>query len=761
MRAVTNVGRVGALAVALGVGVAAATGVVSADPDGSEAGGGQSATAGSSSVSSSSRSSESGETAAGTTPSGSDATDSADGPATGDGDPSDGEDRQAKQTSPESDVDTDPDVADLADTDDPVVDTPQDSDSDAPSDPPTGSEEAPPADTAPPAAQAPAEVPADDGQQPPATGASDVDDSAPTTTARPDDDERKTSPSSGGERRSAAPAAAPEEADRLGAQPAGADDVAAGAEATIEDPGTSTTPLAARSSAAETVAPAVTAVEPDQQSVKPRPSLRSAIKAMGVAVHKLVTGFLGIFGFAPKATGGPHTPSGVAALAALLGWGTRRQTEPSQLPAGGPVAAAAPAGGPVAAAALAVSPAAAAVNPVTSWVAWLTGAKSPNSTGVRFGVAGTDLGIMWDNGVTGDNPATAIVEQHQTLIAFGDTFSGANMTGNWRSNVLFRSADNVLSDGLYVPNGIIHDPGAYSGAPMSVQNFAREIIGKYPYSRSTQVTIIPTGAISVAGAGAGGATRQYIAFMSIKSWDTPGRWQTNYSAISYSDDNGQNWTVVPKSSVRSAGSWRSTVPFRSGNQNFQMVSFVKPPKDSADAAAGYVYAYGTPPGRGGTVYLSRVNDKQILDVSKYQYWDGRQWRTNAPSAARPILPGTTTGAGWFKKTTYPSAGELSVQYNTYLNKYVMLHTDSFNNVVMRTADVPQGTWSSPTRLVSSLQHPGLYAPMIHPWSGTDLLRKQDGSAEDPQYLYWNMSLWGDYNVALMKTDLGAPATTLV
>ena len=52
-----------------------------------------------------------------------------------------------------------------------------------------------------------------------------------------------------------------------------------------------------------------------------------------------------------------------------------------------------------------------------------------------------------------------------------------------------------------------------------------------------------------------------------------------------------------------------------------------------------------------------------------------------------------------------------------------------------------------------MQYPGLYAPMIHPWSGTDLLKKTDGSAEDPQYLYWNMSLWGDYNVALMKTDL--------
>ena len=237
---------------------------------------------------------------------------------------------------------------------------------------------------------------------------------------------------------------------------------------------------------------------------------------------------------------------------------------------------------------------------------------------------------MWDNGVAGDNPTTAIVEQRQILIAFGDTFNGANQTGTWRNNVLLRSADNVLSDGLYIPDGIIHDPGAYSGSPMTYQNVAREIIGKYPYSKATQVTIIPTGAISVEGAGANGATRQYVAFMSIKSWDSPGKWTTNYSAISYSDDNGQNWTVVPASSVRAPASGRSTVAYQSGNENFQMVSFVKPPEGSADATAGYVYAYGTPAGRNGTVYVSRVNETQILDTTKYEYWDGKTWVKNKP-----------------------------------------------------------------------------------------------------------------------------------
>ena len=112
------------------------------------------------------------------------------------------------------------------------------------------------------------------------------------------------------------------------------------------------------------------------------------------------------------------------------------------------------------------------------------------------------------------------------------------------------------------------------------------------------------------------------------------------------------------------------------------------------------------------------------------------------------MPGTTTGFWIFKRTTYPTVGEMSVQYNAYEKKYIMLYADQNNNVVMRKADKPEGPWSAPTTLVTSTQKPGLYAPMIHPWSGTDNL-----SAAEQQYLFWNLSTWGDYQVQLMRTDL--------
>ena len=50
--------------------------------------------------------------------------------------------------------------------------------------------------------------------------------------------------------------------------------------------------------------------------------------------------------------------------------------------------------------------------------------------------------------------------------------------------------------------------------------------------------------------------------------------------------------------------------------------------------------------------------------------------------------------------------------------------------------------------------------MIHPLSGTGQLTDA-ADAPDVSNLYWNMSLWGNYNVVLMKTDITALKITLV
>ena len=218
------------------------------------------------------------------------------------------------------------------------------------------------------------------------------------------------------------------------------------------------------------------------------------------------------------------------------------------------------------------------------------------------------------------------------------------------------------------------------------------------------------------------------------------RWTTNYSAIAWSDDNGETFHVAP-STVRYNQSW-------TGNQNFQQSAFVRP-------GDGYVYTYGTPNGRQGAAYLSRVAEKRhpgpdqvrLLQQGSPGGWFGigatpAGWYRNNPAAATPVFGQDTGACGVANPGNQVS--EMSVQYNKSLKKYVVLYGDQSNNIVMRTSDTPQGTWSS-AKVLMGQQSGGIYAPMMHPWSPSTM-----GTGTD---LYWNLSLWSEYNVMLMRTDL--------
>jgi hypothetical protein len=341
----------------------------------------------------------------------------------------------------------------------------------------------------------------------------------------------------------------------------------------------------------------------------------------------------------------------------------------------------------------------------TSLVEWVTGPNGPNQTLQRFGISGTDLGIPWDNG----DPAN-----RQVLYAFGDTFGYCRVSGQqWRHNVLFRSADNNLADGITVgPGGI---GNRYSGSPLRQANFSKQILPAVQLAPH-QESMIPTAGIGIGG-------NQYMNFMSVKQWGRDGEWSTNYSAIAVSNDNGESWGVYPGTVRSSAPENVPRAHFVPGNENFQQGAFLR-------GGDGYLYSYGTPAARGGSAYLSRVPERAIPDLTKYQYWNGDNgsWVPNNPAAATPVIPGPV--------------GEMSVQYNTYLRQYLALYGNGGNNVVARTAPSPQGPWSGEQMLISSGQMPGgIYAPYMHPWS-------------TGKEVYFTLSLWNAYDVMLMRTVLG-------
>lgn len=326
-------------------------------------------------------------------------------------------------------------------------------------------------------------------------------------------------------------------------------------------------------------------------------------------------------------------------------------------------------------------------------VAKLTGQQSINATDSRYAVFGTDLGVTWDNG------------QGQMLMAFGDTF-GSGWIGfggggdDWRCQTLARTSDTDLSDGVTFDDMVTDRPG-----------HAKQLLPCEQSEADGEVTVIPTAGIAV-------GNRQYLHYFSIKTW---GPWTTNYAGIAYSDDNGETWVKDAKTR------WLNTPTY---DEPFQMAAFMREGK--------WVYMYGTANGRFGSVHVARVPADKLLELSAYEYWDGRRWQGDDQKAA-PIAVGP--------------AGEMSVGYDKYLDRYVMSTLDEYRAaVVMREAPTPLGPWSGQRVLVQGGEgspYAGLYAPFFNPAS------LSSGSPD----LYFNMSLWGPYNVFLMKTTLDRQVDT--
>lgn len=286
---------------------------------------------------------------------------------------------------------------------------------------------------------------------------------------------------------------------------------------------------------------------------------------------------------------------------------------------------------------------------------------NPNQTLMNYNMATTDYGNMWDTG------------NGTVMSVFGDNFSDFDLN-NWRSNAIALSSDRDLSDGI-----------KYSGMLMEGNNIkeiivSRQKTGQYSDASQYEETCIPTAGVSVDG-------NQYINYMSIHKWKTDGNdnWKVNYSEIVYSNDNGETW-------VRSGVKWGC-------NSNFAQVAYLK--KDNK------IYMYGTKSGRYGSVYLARVDEKSILDINAYDYWNGDSWVSDEAHAVA-IANGTVS--------------EMTVAYNSYYKRYIMMYLSvNQRSIVYRDASSPEGQWSG-EKIIMEEDGNALYGPYIHPWfnNGKDL-----------------------------------------
>lgn len=314
---------------------------------------------------------------------------------------------------------------------------------------------------------------------------------------------------------------------------------------------------------------------------------------------------------------------------------------------------------------------------------------NPNQTDSRFDVGCTDLGIVWEMG----NGEYGIFFGDTDGKNFSPTPGGGGNGGHWRSYVLAFSNDMDLSDGLYIDDMVTKPDDAFVAETIIPSDHITDGTGSF--------TTIPTAAIHANGV-------EYVHYMDVRMWGTPGMWETNFSELYSSTDNGRSWR-------------RQREVVFSSNSNFAMVTYAK--KD------GYVYMVGTPSGRFGAAHLARFAEKDILNPSNYEYLsDGVNWVKGSERAATPLFDAPV--------------GEISLAYNHHFEKWIVTYLNEHRaEIVMRYANQVSGPWSAEYTLVSGWDYPALYNAYIHPLSN------------DGEELYFLMSLWHPYNVFLMKATL--------
>jgi len=196
--------------------------------------------------------------------------------------------------------------------------------------------------------------------------------------------------------------------------------------------------------------------------------------------------------------------------------------------------------------------------------------------------------------------------------------------------------------------------------------------------------------------------------MNVRTWSGPKGWETNFSSLYSSKDNGMTWNRC------------SEVNF--GSQSiFAQICYAK--------ADGYVYMIGTQSGRQGNAYLARFLEKDILDMTQYEYWNSKDgWIKNKESVASAI----------FKATV----GESSLMYQKKYKRWIATYFDADKYALMyRDAPEINGPWSQEKLLASGYTYPQLYGSYMHPLF------------DDEDNLYFLMSEWQAYNVFLMRVSI--------
>lgn len=341
------------------------------------------------------------------------------------------------------------------------------------------------------------------------------------------------------------------------------------------------------------------------------------------------------------------------------------------------------------------------------------------------------------NGISDDLKTTATDDDHTSMIcrlmgkAKTETIDGNIWEGdlgisfNHNQQLYILTGDTGTGD-TFAPNAMAYsnDTDASdcldfnwstkpNGAP---QNF-------FPFIDPDST--VPGGAISHNGT-------MYVFMMDVLRWDDP---VMARSLLIKSDDDGKNFSLV----------WKDERDSKFINISPVLAEHPSIPNQQV------VYLIASGKYRESPVYLAYAEVEDIEDKSKYHYYTGLenglpQW-SNQENRAVPVV-------------NKVKVGELSVQWNSYLNQWLLAFFDyNSKNMYFRTADNLWGEWSGPKLVISG--------SVKYDWYGTRTNRlgqEIDWSKPYAPYLlpdeynqdekvYYIMSLWVPYSIFLMETDL--------
>jgi len=238
---------------------------------------------------------------------------------------------------------------------------------------------------------------------------------------------------------------------------------------------------------------------------------------------------------------------------------------------------------------------------------------------------------------------------------------------------------------------------------------------------------VPAGAISVNGV-------IYVFMMEVTHWGDKTDIVTHARSILIkSEDDGKTFSSV----------WEGRVDSKFVNISPIVSTHPLNQKEKA------IFLVASGQYRNSPIYLAFTAIDKIEERESYLYFSGLeedmpQWSNNIVDAV-PILRGV-------------KVGELSVQWNSYLNQWLLAYFDYHygNNMYFRKAPHPWGPWSEPELVFSGSEK--------YDWYKTEQTRKGPVNWGGPyggyllpesedSIVYFTLSLWIPYSIFLMEANL--------